>query len=239
MKAAPRLALAAVYCLVGSSLVVALSGCGGRHRMALEKKHSGQLTLEKKSIALLTLKVTNQFKPRFHPYVESIQCRRQGGRATRFGPLRVRDMTPSEAMDYWANRSLESAPGKRPVMLHEYLVSLDLEPGTYTLGKVEGMSTFPLLVDAKFSFSVDTQFDIPPQSIVYLGHVEMINRKRKKGERRSGPITPLIDQAVAGYSNGTFEVSVTDRSDVDIPVFIRRYPVLTRDSIQTAIMKKE
>ena len=94
-----------------------------------------------------------------------------------------------------------------------------------------------LLVIASFQFPVGARFNLPERSVIYLGHVDMKNRKREEGEQRSGPVIPLVDQAVAGYSGGTFDVVVTDRRDADIPTFLEEYPSLKEASIKTIIMQ--
>ena len=52
----------------------------------------------------------------------------------------------------------------------------------------------------------------------------MVNRKRKDGEPRSGGLIPLIDQAVTGYSTGTFDIKISDRYNEDLKVFKESYP---------------
>ncbi len=49
---------------------------------------------------------------------------------------------------------------------------------------------------------------------------------------------PLVDQAVAGYSGGTFDVVITDRRDDDMSFFLQEYPFLKEISIETKIMQR-
>lgn len=107
----------------------------------------------------------------------------------------------------------------------EYLVSVDLAPGTYTIGNVSGLST-GILTYGSFCYPVGATFEMPPDSVIYLGHVNMVNRKLQNGEKRSGSIFPLIDQAASGYSGGSFDITATDRSGTDIPLFEEKYPQL-------------
>ena len=90
-----------------------------------------------------------------------------------------------------------------------------------------------------FNFPLNTEFELPPGSVVYLGHIVMTNRERKQGEERSGDVVPLVDQAVSGYSGGTMDITITDRSAEDIPKFIEKYPCLKGMTIKTAIMTKK
>ncbi len=121
----------------------------------------------------------------------------------------------------------------------EYLVSVDLEPGEYSLGRIEGegLAGGGFLIAGHFGFPVNARFTLS-SGITYLGHVKMTNRERKEGEQRSGGIFPLIDQTVCGFSGGTFDVTVSDRSETDIPAFIEAYPRLKDVNITKAIMQK-
>ena len=47
---------------------------------------------------------------------------------------------------------------------------------------------------------------------------------------------PLIDQSVTGISGGTFDVTIRDGSEADLPTFTTRFPVLNNRSIQKSIL---
>jgi len=208
-----RYAITVVPCLIG---ILWGSGCAGTQPMALEAKSWAQ-DLPSHPIGMFTLKTTNSYKPSFRPAVYSIEiASEETGKRVVFRPA-----SPYEEND-------ESM---------EYLVSVKLEPGTYSIKKVAGQ-TNKILVIGSFMFPIDAGFRLNPNEIVYLGHVEMVNRKRLSGEPRSGSIIPLVDQAVCGYSNGTFDVSISDRSRVDIPRFKSRYPELGHHEISTKILSR-
>jgi hypothetical protein len=88
-----------------------------------------------------------------------------------------------------------------------------------------------------FSWPLGGRFELARNSVTYIGHIEMINRPRRDGEKRSGGLFPLIDQAASGFYGGTFDVKVTDRSHVDIPSFIERYPELRGVDIKKSILQ--
>ncbi len=197
---------------------IILTGCAGKRPMAL-RSFKGESDLNDTSIGLFTLRTTNEYKPSFQPAVKWVE------------------IVPS---DSGKGKKFKVEKPYRSVkkQFYEYLISVNLKPGTYYVGMVMGRSK-KVLISAFFEFDVGARFDIPQSSVVYLGHVDMINRKRKEGEPRSGSVIPLLDQAVAGYSGGTFDVVITDRRDNDIPVFLQKYPFLKGVSIETKIMQQK
>jgi len=170
-----------------------------------------------KSIAMFTLRTQNAYKPGYKPnvrWVEVVPVGRASGR--KFKVDRAHD---------------------REGDAFEYLVSVDVEPGTHTLRNVMGQS-IKFLISGSFLFPVDGKFDVPADSVTYIGHVSMVNRKRENGERRSGSVIPLVDQAASGYAGGTFDITVSDRSATDIPLFTKTYPCLRELKIGTAVMQR-
>jgi hypothetical protein len=184
--------------------------------MALET-NSGSVQLESKSIGLFTLRTSNQYKPSWVPEVGSIEVIRQES---------------DKSVKFQATKP----HSKEKDNFFEYLISVDLPPGIYRVGCVYGCSRkFPVV--GTFNFPIGASFELPPNSVVYLGHVNMVNRKRNDGERRSGPILPG-DQLISGYANSTFDISISDRSDTDILLFEQAYPKLKEHMIVKNVMRK-
>jgi len=200
----------------GLALSIMMSGCASVSQMAL-KKDSGPLDLSKKSIAVFTLRTSNQYKPAFQPNVRQVEI--TAGSTGKEQGFRV-GRAHAKSRDFY-----------------EYLVSVDLEPGVHTLRRVWGTS-MNLMIIASFSFPVDETFEVPPNAVIYIGHMDMTNRKREEGEPRSGSLVPLVDQALAGFSGGTFDVTVSDRSATDIPLFVQTYPCLRDVQIAKTLMRK-
>ena len=191
---------------------IVLSGCAGTSPMAL-KSFTDKDDLNDTSIGMFTLRTANEYKPSFQPSVASVEIVPSGsGKGRKFKVGKPYQRVKNE--------------------FYEYLVSVDLNPGTYSVGKVKGRSSMFPLIEASFQFPVDARFELPTHSLI-----DMRNRKREKGELRSGKVTPLIDQATAGYSGGTFDVIITDRSAADIPAFLEEYPFLKDLSIETVTMQ--
>ncbi|RSZ61014.1 hypothetical protein HF313_16940 [Massilia atriviolacea] len=116
-----------------------------------------------------------------------------------------------------------------------YYLRMELEQGQYTVRSITGMvQSFPII--ATFSAPLHAQLDAATPGVYYLGHVDATVRERVGNEFKAGPSIPLIDQAVAGASGGTFDVAVSDRWARDESEFKRRFPVLKSATIGKAIL---
>ena len=184
-------------------------GCVARRPMALNAKQT--LSLEGKSVAIFTLRTTNQLAPIYRPKVL------------------LMDIISADSKKL--QRFKPGKPFNKSKHEYEYLVSVDLEPGTYRIGRVRGESVLFPLIAGTFVFPMNLQFELEPKSLAYIGHIDMTNRKRLKGEPRSGPVIPLVDQAATGYAGGTFDIALSDRYDADVADFARTYPVLLNHAV--------
>jgi hypothetical protein len=119
---------------------------------------------------------------------------------------------------------------------NEYLISIGLPPGEYTLIEIRGLNRkFP--ISAVSSIPMYTSFELKPNSMIYLGRVEAVIHQRKDdSELRAGPVIPLIDQAVAGFSGGTFHVQILDNYDADLAFFRQTYPALEKFAVDRAVL---
>lgn len=200
--------------------VFLVSGCAGHH-MAL-KKGQADVDLSKKSIALLSVRVSNQYKPGCQLDVTGAVICPQSETCSRPLPFLHKAESP-----YQAEKN----------KFNEYLLSFELEPGAYILTWIGTLYQIPLLVTAGGKIPVGAKLDIAPNTITYLGHLNVILRERKNdSETRAGSIFPLIDQAVPGFSTGTFDVVVEDKFDEDMLSFIKEYPVLQKVKVEKAIL---
>jgi hypothetical protein len=208
-----------VTCGIGLVCMTLFAGCSSQRTMALAGGSKG-MDLTNESIGVFTLRTSNRLKPAYQPRVGRINVILAGSKKA--AAFRV---------------GKPSSEGKNA--FYEYIISVKLKPGTYGIDRVIGGSGVPLLVKGIFDFPVGASFELPPNAIVYLGHVDMVNRERKEGERRSGGLLPLIDQAVTGYSQGTFDVTISDRNETDLPLFKQAYPALQDRTIEKVIMTKK
>jgi hypothetical protein len=74
--------------------------------------------------------------------------------------------------------------------------------------------------------------------VYYLGAIKGVIRERKDNEFRAGPAIPLIDQAIAGASTGTFEIEISDSFATDIEMFRKAFPMLKDVDVKKAILPK-
>jgi len=195
-------------------LVVFGSGCAIKTQMPLTK-NSLDINIQKEGIAIMTLKISNQYVPSYQPDVRVIEV-------TELGQTDKKSFKVDEAYDRMKDQ------------YNVYLISFQLSQGKYKIGRVLGVSGF-FPVTGHFEFPIDAEFKIRSKKITYIGYVEMINRGKKSGEPRSGGIFPLIDQAVTGFSGGTFDIVISDRYNEDIKVFKESYPFIKSHEIKKDI----
>jgi len=178
-------------------------------------KDTLQLNIDKEGIAIMSLKISNQYVPSYQPSVRVIEV-------TKSGQTNVKSFKVEEAYDRLENQ------------YNKYLISFQLPPGKHKVGRVLGGSgIFP--VAGHFEFPIDAEFEVSSNKITYIGYVEMVNRKRKDGETRSGGILPLIDQAATGFSGGTFDIKISDRYNEDQKVFKESYSFIENYEVKKYI----
>jgi hypothetical protein len=236
-----------IYNLVLVSFA-AFSFCGCISKMALDR-NKGSLAGLSKPIGIFTLDTTNAYKPSYWPHVEAIGCVSSSSHKVKAFQVSKENFLQQASMENYREGT-------------GYLISVDLDPGDYSLGNIFGTSNQGGLKGV-FCFPVNARFTLT-NGITYLGHVMMTNRQRtqynqntrvRKGaelmmqsrpiekpsgpiEESSGPLFPLLQQGLSGFSGGTFDVTVTDKGDSDIKEFVSAYPLLKDVNITKAIMQK-
>lgn len=215
-----RFVVAPCLCFLG----VLITGCG--EHMAFD---SGErpLNTQTKSIGFFTLTVKNGSNPAYGLAPAHLSAVSDSGTITNF--VLAGD---------WQGKGSLSSTDLTYTATSEFPVSLALARGRYTIGEVSGGGGNILLAWI-FKYPLNAKFDLPPGSVVYLGHVIMTNRQRKDGEQRSGSIFPLIDQGVSGLAGGTMDIDITDQSSIDVPKFVAKYPALSGVPVATSIMTKK
>ena len=118
---------------------------------------------------------------------------------------------------------------------NSYLLRMELENGDYVIRGLTGFSGgFP--VRGTFFAPLHAETKSTGAGIFYLGHVTATVRERKENEFKAGISIPLIDQAVTGFSGGTFDIVITDQLEKDGPVFKSKFAALRNVTIQKAIL---
>jgi hypothetical protein len=201
-------------------LLFGLSGCATVNDMAVGKD-SGSVDTHSKSIVLMSLEVyrtdNSAFVPR--PFVVKLQKPGADSKADR------------------QNFKLHEDEDTIPQGDHKlYLVRMALEPGVYDLMDVEGFARVILLTNGMFQVPLLMRLNVTPNSVTYVGRVTATLRPRQEGEFRAGALFPLIDQAAAGLSNGTWDVAVSDPGQADIAAFRSLFPALQGVSISDQVL---
>lgn len=210
-------------------IVIALNGC--LNYMALTKGQDN-VDLSKKSIALLSVKISNQKVPSCQPHPSMIFFKGKNKKAYLIHSI---DTFFKSEEPY---KSVKDS-------FNEYLLSIDLDAGVNILegisfefkgGAVHKDTTYPF-VHASGALLLNSEFNIKPNTVTYLGHINAVIRERKNdNEERAGSIIPLIDQRLAGFSNGTVDIVIEDKYDEDIKSYINEYPGLQKVKIEKSIL---
>ena len=197
-------------------LLVAFLAVGCTHDMALRKGQEN-VDLSKQSLALLTVKVANQNKPAYQPNKMLFFIEGAGN-----GAYKVVMKSPPHRMEKGS--------------FSEFLLSFGLKPGISKIYKIWPIyaGTF---VGGHATVMTDYSVDMKPDTVVYLGHMDIVIRAKKSDDEPSaGPLLPLIDQAVTGFSNGALDMVVEDRFDDDMKWFASEYPGLKNVAVEKAVL---
>ena len=206
-----------VFCLVFT-----MSGCAG-NKVAVNKDQS-DIDLTKKSIALLSVRISNQYKPSRQLELQSVIICPQSE------PNCKQDLSSSPESPY--------KPYKREKdYFNEYLLRYELESGTYYIDGLYTTYRIPMLTSGIGFAKLNLKTEIKPNSISYLGHLDIVLREKKNNaEISAGGDIPFIDQYIAGFSSGTFDIVVEDKFDEDMKLFISEYPALQKVKVEKSIL---
>lgn len=199
---------------------LALGGCATESPMAFNT-NSTVLHDKQKAIILLTATMKNVNKPDYQPAADILYVITPNAdkKADRFNFIMNKDGIVHEH-------------GKTV-----YLYRGTLKPGRYVIQAIRGLvKDFPLV--ATCILPLHSRITINRPGIYYLGRVDGVIRPRKGDtEFKAGPSIPLIAQAVAGFSDGTWNVHIYNDAAQDLPLYRERFPVLAHAHIQLHILR--
>ena len=201
--------------------VLFLSACVTQTPMAF-KDDAQRITAASKPIFLMTATLGNDYRPSYQPGLRRVYVDRAGSKE---GTDRIY-FTPDEKTGYAAQDGKPS---------NNYLLRFELAPGDYVIHGMHAM-TFSFPFTGNFLLPLHIPLTSRDGGVYYLGHVQAVVRERVGEEFRAGPVIPLIDQAVAGASGGTFEIAVSDRQEADEAAFRARFPALQGVMVKKAIL---
>jgi hypothetical protein len=175
---------------------------------------------------LMVVTVTNDYKPAFQPTDLEIALVPDGARRTGgFG---------EDPLAAYRTKLVRVNPDvERP---RTFVLLMPLHAGTYALQDVRGgAAKFPMT--GAFNLPIIRKVSIQPGRLTYLGHVDAVNRERRSDqERRAGPVIPLVDQAAAGFSGGTFDLTIRDSLSEDLGIISKSLGSISPERIDTALV---
>lgn len=201
---------------------LALAGCATPTKMAFEND-ADRVTAASKPVFLMTANLWNNYKTSYQPRLLVVNVERAvvADSADRI------NFTMDEKAKVSSNAAL-------PVG-NNYLLRLELAPGRYVIrGLMSTVQTFPIV--ATFFAPLHAPLESREPGVYYLGRMTATVRERQGDEFKAGPSIPLIDQAVAGASGGTFDIAISDEFATDEKLFRSTFPALREVEIRKAIL---
>lgn len=199
-------------------------------------KGGEQVSFDKGSVCLLSLKTDNSFKPEWPPEVTTmliIDNKSDKKISIAVQSLSLGSLVKKATSDAFTVKKASSS--------WEGLISFQLPPGSYRISAIAGQCTKGIGVAAAFAnfyFPFDLPFEIYDEEYVYLGRIEMVNRERiSEDEIPSGSnLITQIPQKLSGFGTGTFDVAVYDNFDEDIQSFQEKYHAIDDHKINKRIL---
>ena len=175
-----------------------------------------------KPLFLMSVVLKNEYKERWQPRVLNIILEKDG----EAGKPQVMVFR----MDARGTVTPESGSST-------YLVRFPAESVPHTVRGFNSMaSAFP--IHGFYFVPLHASLAKAEGGVYYLGSVKAVIRERKDGEFRAGPPIPLIDQAFAGASGGTFDIEIADTYEADIALFRKTFAALKDIEIKKAVLPK-
>ena len=202
------------------ALTTVLAGCASAPYMPLADE-SSKLDLAK-PLFLMTVVVKNDYRQRWQPRILNVILEKEGGAA--------KPETLVFRMDSKGTITPDSGSST-------YLVRFPTDAAPHTVRGFNSMaSAFP--IHGFYFVPLHASLAKSDGGVYYLGSIRAVIRERKDGEFRAGPLIPLIDQAIAGGSTGTFEVEVSDAYDADVALFRKTFPALKDVEVKRSVLPK-
>ena len=199
-----------------------LTGCATPTKMALLDEKTSDIGT-KKPVYLMTVTLRNSFHTSYQPRLLVVHTEKPDAKEK---SDRI-NFTMDDLAKYDEDDSKEKG--------NTYLIRMEFDPGKYEIvGFTSRVKSF--LTPGWFFTPLHADIEVNSPGVFYLGHVSGIVRKRNEGEFRAGPPIPILDQAVVGAADGTFDVEITDDFNKDEAIFRETFPSLAGITIQKAIL---
>lgn len=173
-------------------------------------------------IFLMTATIKNDYKTSFQPKLQIVHVDKPEAKESSDNVMFLID----------DKAKVENSEGTAG---NTYLLRMELPPGNY---QIRGLSSYAIIFPIRGNYfaPMHSSLKATEPGIYYLGHVNATVRERKENEFKAGPSIPLLDQAIAGASGGTFDVEITDQLATDEPMFRSKFPALANAPIQKTIL---
>lgn len=189
-------------------LVLMIAACATPVKPGLTNSTS-KLDLGDDCLLLLTAELSNDYHPSYQPEAMMLQ---------------VETPDPKDSKDrlnFLTDQEGTSLSGS----VNKYVFRARLKSGKYVLRGIAGSSgIFP--IHGTFFVPLHCEIDAKKGEVVNLGKVIARTRERQGNEFRAGPVVPLLDQAVTGYSGSTFDVKMQASQESDLNALKVEFPVL-------------
>lgn len=196
-------------------ITMVFAGCAPLKKAPISAETT-QVNTAAESIAFMTVKVRNQKNGLHQPVLKHVDVRAETDQLD----YRTKILPPISEV---------KGLGK------EFLVSFQVRPGIYTIEEIFARSfSFPVV--GWFEMPINYRVSIPANSVVYLGHLDSIIVDKTASDLPAGPLVPLLDQAVAGASTGTFKIKIEDNYNQDVEYIKKTYPIFKSIDIKKILL---
>ncbi len=195
----------ALAVLLTAGLPVVFTGCGTLNVDDAAKSPA----LKGDAIAVFVLRTENHFKP-WNPEAEILYVDEgvgNKGDESRY----LFDFPQLESKNSFA----------------EYVVSMRLRPGRYTLDELDTSVSIPFVGAGRGTIPLQETFNVAAGHYYYLGRISAHLREiTSKSDLPAGGVIPIIPQKVSGCADGTFDVAIEDKYAEDASLVARSYPAM-------------
>jgi hypothetical protein len=214
-----------LFTLALGAWLLLMGGCASQQTMPWG---DGAAAPAGQAVVLMSVTLRNAYKDRYQPELSAVLVQRE-------------DVTPQPAPLVFPTDARAALPAPAAAAASApaggtWLVRLALEPGRYTLRSLAALGrAFPAI--GHFSVPLHAPLQVAAGGGVhYLGAIDATVRERVGDEFRAGPVIPLLDQALAGASGGTFDVVISDRYDRDLALFRQTFAALGSQPVSRAVL---
>jgi hypothetical protein len=210
--------------IIGLLLFMAesLTGCATRTVMAYSDESKTPVA-PSSAVFLMTATLKNGYHTSFQPKLLVVNVETVGAK------------NKADRLNFTMDKQARFKESDTPEEGNSYLLRMELPPGEYVIRGLTCISSrFP--VNGFFFAPLHANVTSTQPGVYYLGHVEADVRERSGTEFKAGPSLPLIDQAVAGASGGTFDIEISDRWGSDEALFRGALPRLGTTVAQKAVL---